>query len=335
MKLLFLGGTGIISTACTKLAVQRGHEVFLLNRGLSEGVPGARVLVGDIYDPVSAVAALQGHSWDAVVDFLCFNPQQLEQRLDLFRGRTGQYLFISSASAYQKPCASPFVTESTPLANPFWDYSRNKIACEDRLTRALREESFPMTIVRPSFTYGHTVFPLAINSWQCSYTVVDRMRRGLPVLVPGDGLGLWTLTHNSDFAVGLVGLLGHQGALGNAFHITSDEVLTWDQIYRATAEAAGVSHPILEHVSSDFICSLYPGYTGGLLGDKSNSLIFDNSKIRRFVPEFCATVRYRDGIRASAAWYDADPARRRIDAQANAEWDAIIAAHRKARQRMG
>lgn len=323
MKLLFLGGTGIISTACTKLAVQRGHEVFLLNRGLSEGVPGARVLVGDIYDPVSAVAALQGHSWDAVVDFLCFNPQQLEQRLDLFRGRTGQYLFISSASAYQKPCASPFVTESTPLANPFWDYSRNKIACEDRLTRALREESFPMTIVRPSFTYGHTVFPLAINSWQCSYTVVDRMRRGLPVLVPGDGLGLWTLTHNSDFAVGLVGLLGHQGALGNAFHITSDEVLTWNDIVSTLATAAGVEADIVP-VTSRAIAAALPEWGPGLIGDKSNSVIFDNSKIRSVVPGWHTTIPFWRGAQQIIDWHDADASRRVVDGELDARLDALL-----------
>ena len=331
MKILFIGGTGIISTACTRLALQRGHEVFLLNRGVSETIPGAKVLRGDIYDPVAAASALEGHVWNAVVDFLCYTPEHSEQRLNLFSARTAQYIFISSASAYQKPCANFLVTESTPLANPFWDYSRNKIACEDRYIRALREENFPLTIIRPSFTYGHTVFPLAINSWQFSYTAVDRMRRGLPVLVPGDGLGLWTLTHNTDFAKGLVGLLGHQAALGNAFHITSDEVLTWDQIYQATAEAAGVSKPILEHVASDFICSLYPGYTGGLLGDKSHSLVFDNTKIKRHVPDFCATTRYREGIRATVAWYDADKSRQKIDVAANAEWDKIIAAHRTAR----
>lgn len=330
MKVLFIGGTGVISTACTQLALARGHTVYLLNRARSPSLPGAKILQGDAYDPASAAAALKDHSFDAVVDFLCFNPEQLEQRLNLFRGRTAHYLFISSASAYQKPCASPFVTESTPLVNPYWDYSRNKIACEDRLLQALRDEAYPVTIIRPSFTYGHTIFPLAINSWQHSYTVIDRMRRGLPVLVPGDGLGLWTLTHNSDFAKGLVGLLGLQAALGNAFHITSDEVLTWDQIYQATAEAAGVANPLLEHVSSHFICALRPGYSGPLLGDKSNSLIFDNSKIKRHVPDFCATIPYRQGIQASVAWFDADASRRTIDEASNLEWDEIIAAHRSA-----
>jgi nucleoside-diphosphate-sugar epimerase len=244
----------------------------------------------------------------------------------------GQYIFISSASAYQKPLTHHVVTESTPLVNPFWDYSRNKIACEDRLVRALREEAFPVTIVRPSFTYGETVFPLAINSWQKSYTAIDRMRRGLPVIVPGDGLTLWTMTHNSDFARGLVGLLGHQGAIGHAFHITSDEVLTWDQIYRATAEAAGVSSPHLVHIACDFIVSCVPGYAGPLLGDKANCAVFDNSKIKTFVPDFVATTRYRDGIKRSVEWYDADPARRQVDAEANAEWDRIIAAYERGRE---
>lgn len=331
MKILFIGGTGIISTACTRLAVAQGHEVWLLNRGQTLHIEGAKQLVGNAYDPASTEAALGQHHFDVVADFLCFNTDQLEPRLALFKGRTAQYILISSASAYQKPCASPFVTESTPLANPFWDYSRNKIACEERLMRAYREEALPMTIVRPSFTYGETIFPLALNSWQRSYTVVDRMRRGLPILVPGDGLGLWTLTHNTDFAKGFNGLFGNQSAMGNAFHITSDEVLTWNQIYEATARAAGVDSLHFEHVSTDFICSLQPGHTGPLLGDKSHSLILDNSKIKRAVPSYVATTRFAEGVKASIAWHDADPARRLLDEDMNREHDAIIAAHRRAR----
>lgn len=329
MKILFVGGTGIISTACSKLAIERGFDLTVLNRSRSAPPAGAKQIVANVNDAAAAAAALGGATWDAVVDFVTFTPDELEQRLALFRGRVGQYIFISSASAYQKPPTHGIITESTPLVNPFWDYSRNKIACEDRLTRALREENFPVTIVRPSFTYGPTVFPVAINSWERSYTAIDRMRRGRPVIVPGDGLTLWTMTHNSDFAKGLVGLLGHQGAIGHAFHITSDEALTWDQIYQATAEAAGVPAPKLLHIASDFIVACAPGYAGPLLGDKSNCAVFDNTKIKRFVPDFMATTRYRDGIEASVAWYDADPKRQLVDDAANAEWDRIVAAYER------
>jgi len=243
MKVLFLGGTGIISTACTQLAVARGFHVTLLNRAQRPALPGTHQITADIADPAATAAALGKQNWDTVVDFIAYTPAEIEQRIALFRGRTGQYVFISSASAYQKPLAHYLITESTPLANPFWDYSRNKAAGEERLQQAWREEAFPATTVRPSLTYGDTVVPLAVNSWLKSYTAVDRMRRGQPVIVPGDGLSLWTITHNSDFAKGLIGLLGQQAAIGNAFHITSDEVLTWNQIYQFTAEAAGVPAP--------------------------------------------------------------------------------------------
>jgi len=329
MRVLFIGGTGIISTACTRLAVERGFEVTLLNRGQRGAMPGTRQLIGDINDPASAAAALGDTHWDVVADFLTFTPEQLEQRLALLRGRVGQYIYISSASAYQKPVAHYLVTESTPLANPFWGYSRDKIACEDRLMRALREENFPVTIVRPSFTYGETVIPLAVNSWPMPYTVVDRLRRGAPVIIPGDGTSLWTLTHNSDFARGFVGLFGHQQAIGQPFHITSDEVLNWNQIYEAVAEAADVAKPDFVHIASDFIAACLPGALGGLQGDKANSVVLDNAKIKRFVPDFVATTRFRDGIRRSIAWYDADASRRQIDAPANAAWDALIAAYQR------
>ncbi len=329
MKILFLGGTGIISTACTQLAVARGLEVTLLNRSQRESLPGVQPIKADINDPAAAAAALANRHWDAVVDFIAYTPAELEQRIALFKGRTAQYIFISSASAYQKPLAHYLITESTPLVNPFWDYSRNKIACEERLLRALREEAFPMTIVRPSLTYGNTVVPLAINSWQKSYTAVDRMRRGKPVIVPGDGLTLWTITHNSDFARGLIGLLGHQGAVGQTFHITSDEALTWNQIYESVAEAAGVPAPQWVHIASDFIVACLPEMTGGLLGDKSNCALFDNTKIKRFVPDFVATTRFREGIARTIAWFDAAPERRVIDDEANAAWDRLIAAYEK------
>jgi nucleoside-diphosphate-sugar epimerase len=327
MKILFIGGTGIISTACVELALARGFEVALLNRSLRGRVPGTDQLTADLGDPSAVAAALGGGTWDAVADFVAYTPAQVGERIRLFRGRTAQYLFISSASAYQKPLAHYLITESTPLANPWWQYSRDKIACEELLNRACRDEGFPATIVRPSFTYGNTVVPLSVNSWAQSYTAVDRMRRGLPVVVQGDGLSLWTMTHNSDFAKGFVGLLGHRGSIGHAFHITSEEALTWNQIYEATAEAAGAPPPRLVHIATDFISACLPDHLGGLQGDKSHSAVFDNSKIRRFVPDYVATTRFRDGIARTLAWFDADPARRQIDAAANAAWDWLIQAY--------
>jgi nucleoside-diphosphate-sugar epimerase len=329
MKILFVGGTGIISTACAELAVERGLGVTLLNRSRRGSVPGAATITADIADPDAAARAVTGKTWDSVVDFISFTPADIEARIALFRGKTRQFIFISSASAYQKPLTDQLVTESTPLANPLWDYSRNKIACEERLIRAYREEGFPVTIIRPSLTYGDVCIPLAVNSWLKSYTAVDRMRRGLPVIVPGDGLSLWTITHNSDFAKGLVGLLGHTGSIGHAFHITSDEAPTWDQIYRMTAEAAGVDAPKLVHIASDFITACVPSMVGSLLGDKSNTALFDNTKIKRFVPGYVATTRYRDGIARTLAWFDAKPERRQLDAEASAVWDRLIAVYER------
>jgi len=329
MRILFIGGTGIISTACTRLALARGLDLTLLNRGQRPPIPGIRQIAADINNPAGARRALGNQTWDVVVDFISFLPADIEARLDLFRGLVRQFIFISSASAYQKPVTHYLVTESTPLANPFWDYSRNKIACEERLMRALREEAFPVTIVRPSFTYGETVIPLPMNSWPLPYTAIDRLRRGAPVIIPGDGTSLWTLTHHSDFAKALLGLFGHQGAIGHPFHITSDEVLNWNQIHDAVAEAAGVAQPKFIHIASDFITACLPGEEGGLQGDKSNSVVCDNTKIKRYVPDFVATVRFRDGIKHSLAWYDADPARRVIDHAANANYDRLIAAYER------
>ena len=233
-------------------------------------------------------------------------PADIERDLEFFRGRTRQYIFISSASAYQKPSTDYLITESTPLANPHWDYSRNKIACEERLLKAYREEGFPGTIVRPSLTYGENLIPLVINSWERSYTVVDRMLKGQKVIVPGDGTSLWVITHNSDFAKGFIGLLGNEQSIGHAFHITTDEVLTWDQLYRTVGAAAGVE-PRLVHIPSDFMVACLPEMEGTLIGDKSVSVVFDNAKIKRFVPEYLATTRFAQGIRQSLAWFDADP----------------------------
>jgi nucleoside-diphosphate-sugar epimerase len=332
MKVLFIGGTGIISSACTRTAIERGMELFLLNRGNHPDIPaGATNLIADIRDREATARALAGHRFDAVVSWIAYTPEDIERDLQLFRDNTRQYIFISSASAYQKPVSYYRITEDTPLANPYWDYSRNKIACEERLMRAYREEGFPCTIVRPSLTYGETLVPLVVNSWQLPYTAVARMRQGKPVIVPGDGTSLWTITHNSDFAKGLVGLLGHQQAIGHAFHITSDEVLTWDQLYTAVAAAAGVDAKIV-HIASDFIVACLPDMTGSLIGDKSVSAVFDNSKIKRFVPGFCATTPFARGIRQTLAWFDADPARQQIDVEANQQWDRLIGAYEQGLQ---
>lgn len=328
MKVLFIGGSGIISTACTQLAAERGIDLTLLNRGrrAAELPKGVKTLAADIEDENGVAQALGGASYDAVVDWIAFTPAQIERDIRLFRGRTRQFVFISSASAYQRPVSHYLITESTPLANPFWDYSRNKIACEERLTRACREEGFPIVMIRPSLTYGDTQITLAVNSWAKSYTVVDRMRRGKKVIVPGDGSSLWTITHNSDFAKGLVGLLGNPQTIGHAFHITSDEVMCWDQYYSIVAEAAG-AEPKLIHMTSDFLAACQPEELGSLTGDKSSSVVFDNSKIRRFVPDYRATVPFAQGVRRTLAWFDADPARRQIDEEANAAWDRLIEAY--------
>jgi nucleoside-diphosphate-sugar epimerase len=333
MKVLFIGGTGTISTACSRLAIERGIDLTLLTRGQrATGLPsGAKSLTVDIDDADAATRALSTQSFDAVVDWIAFTPAHIERDLNLFRGRTRQFIFISSASAYQKPATHYLITESTPLANPYWDYSRNKIACEERLMRAYRDEGFPVTIVRPSLTYGDTQITLAVNSWAKSYTAVDRMRRGKKVIVPGDGASLWVITHNTDFAKGLVGLLGHRQAIGHAFHITTDEVMCWDQFYRIVGEAAGVE-PQLIHIPSDFIGACVPEAYGGLIGDKAVSVVFDNSKIKRFVPDYCATTPFWQGIRRTLAWFDADPVRRVIDDAANATWDKLIEGYERGLQ---
>jgi nucleoside-diphosphate-sugar epimerase len=328
MKVLFIGGTGIISTASTKLAAERGIELTLLNRGRRfAGLPAnVRTLKADVTDEAAVDAALGSQHFDAVVDWVAFTPADVERDIRLFRNRTRQFIFISSASAYQRPVAHYLITESTPLANPYWQYSRDKIACEDRLMKAYRDEGFPITIVRPSLTYGDTQIVLAVNSWQKSYTAVDRMRRGKKVIVPGDGSSLWVITHSSDFAQGLVGLLGHQQAIGHAFHITSDEVMTWDQFYTITAQAAGVEARIV-HIPSDFLGAAMPDEVGSLTGDKASSVVFDNTKIKRFVPGFCATVPFAQGIQRTIDWFDADPSRKQIDEAANASWDRLIDAY--------
>ncbi len=327
MKVLFIGGTGIISTEVSKLAVEQGIELYLLNRGQHKvDIAGARVITGDIHQPAQVRESLRGMKFDAVVDWIAYTPDHVERDIELFRDSARQYIFISSASAYQKPPAHPIITESTPLHNPYWTYSQNKIACEERLQRAYREENFPMVIVRPSLTYS-SVFPIAIGGWGC-YTLADRLLKGRPIIIHGDGSSLWTVTHAADFAKGFVGLLGNSQTLGHAFHITSDEVLTWNQIYATIADALGVEANVV-HIPSDFIYKINPPLGAGLLGDKTWSVIFDNSKIKTFVPTFQATIPFREGIRRTLAWFDADPARKRVDEVVNREMDEIIAAYQR------
>ncbi len=320
MKVLFIGGTGIISSACSRLAVQRGIDLFHLRRGkTSRPVPGdIRILTGDIRDPESARRAIGDLRFDAVVDWVAFTPEHIETDLALLRGRTNQYVFISSASAYQTPPTSLPVTESTPLHNPFWQYSREKIACEERLLVAYRSEGFPITIVRPSHTYDQTLFPC-----HGGYTVIHRMRHGKKVIVHGDGTSLWTLTHHEDFAKGLVGLLGHDRAIGESVQITSDEWLTWDQIHHMLAQAAG-THADIVHLPSDVIARYDPEWGAGLLGDKAHSMVFDNTKIKRLVPDYVAAIPFSRGARQILAYHDADPARRTVDNQLDALMDRLV-----------
>lgn len=327
MKVLFIGGTGFISTAVSRMTIERGTELYLLNRGIrSSEIPGAHQLTGDIHNPENMRNALKDLKFDVVVDWIAFTPEDIERDLKVFRGRTKQFVFISSASAYQKPVVNYIITESTPLKNPYWDYSRNKIACEDLLMKAYREEDFPVTIVRPSYTYN-TYLPVAIGGFG-SYTLADRLLKGKPIIAHGDGTSLWVNTHAEDFAKGFLGLLGNEKAIGQAFHITSDEVLTWNQIYQTIADGLGVEAKII-HIPTDFIVKEVPRMTGDLLGDKTWSAVFDNSKIKSFVPEFQANISFREGIRRTLAWFAADEKRRRIDEQVNAEMDQIITSYAK------
>ncbi len=323
MKVLFIGGTGIISSACVALAAARGIEVVVLNRGhATRPLPATvSVLQGDIRDQATVSALLQNMTFDVVANFVAFTPQHIETDLALFGGRTKQYIFISSASAYQTPPVHWPTTESTPLRNPYWAYSRDKIACEERLTRAYREDGFPVTIVRPSHTYDQTSLPL-----DGKYTVLHRMRAGKPVIVHGDGTSLWTLTHHRDFAKGFVGLLGNPHAVGEAIHITSDEVVTWNQIVDIIADAAGVTAQIV-HMPSERIAAFDAQWGAGLLGDKAHSMVFDNTKIKRLVPEYVATIPFHAGAAEIIAWYDSHPAAQQVDAVLDQLMDTMIAAY--------
>lgn len=325
MKVLFIGGTGNISTPSSHLALSKGMDLFLLNRGNSKvEIEGASTIIGDINKP-EELTELKKHSWDVVVNWIAFTPEDIERDLELFRGKTKQYIFISSASCYQTPLRYPIITESTPVCNNLWDYSSQKIQCEERLLKAYREEGFPMTIVRPSHTYG-TVTPLAIGGFN-KYNVIDRILKGKEIIVHGDGTSLWVVTHADDFAKGFVGLLGLTTAIGHAFHITSDEVLSWNMIYKITAEALGKEANIV-HIASDFICKVEPSFTGSLLADKAESVIFDNTKIKTFVPSFKATIPYSEGIKRTLSWLQEKPERQWIDPDTEEKIENVLRAYK-------
>jgi nucleoside-diphosphate-sugar epimerase len=324
MNILCVGGTGLISSAVVIEALAVGHDVWVLHRGRSTlGSPAGahRTLIADGSNETQVRQAMRDLHFDVVIQWTAFGPAQVELDLRLYAD-VAQYVFISSASVYQKPPAHWLITESTPAENPYWQYARDKIACEEVLGRAHATTGFAATIVRPSLTYGDSQIPVAIGSWARPFTIIERMRRGAPILVPGDGTSLWTLTHNSDFARGLVGLLGRREAIGETFHITSDEALTWNQIYRHVGAAAGVE-PSLLHVPSDALVAANPELEGTLWGDKVNSSVFDNTKLRRLVPDFHARVPFALGIRDTVKWFDADASRRMIDEDANRLWDRL------------
>jgi nucleoside-diphosphate-sugar epimerase len=332
MRVLFIGGTGLISSACSTAVERAGHELWLVNRGRSKLAPTVSkertIIVADATDSAQLRPALKGIAWDVVVQWVGFREDHIADDVETFAD-AGQYVYISSASVYEKPPSSWLITERTPLVNPFWDYAQRKIGCERVLRRANKESGFPMTIVRPSLTYGLSQIPVIIGSWEAPFTIVDRMRRKAKILVPGDGTAIWTLTHNSDFAKGLVGLFGQKAAIGEAFHITSDEALSWNQIYAHVGEASGVE-PNLLHIPSDAIVAADPTELGSLWGDKANSSVFDNSKLRSIVPEFAATTPFAAGIRDTVAWFDAEPSRQTIDDAANVLWDRLGAIYTEA-----
>lgn len=327
MKVLFIGGTGNISSSVSRLCVEKGIELHLLNRRITEeNISGAKLIKGDINDKHFIQNEVANQDWDVVVNWIAFLEEDVIRDFNYFKGKTKQYIFISSASAYQKPLQHPIITESTPLENPFWEYSRNKIKCENKLNELYQKNDFPITIVRPSLTYDK-VIPAAIGGWK-DYTIIDRMKQGKKVIVHGDGTSLWTITHAKDFAKGFVGLLKNEKSIGESFHITSDEILTWNQIQTYIANAAGVE-PNIIHIASDFICSVDDSFTGSLIGDKAVSVIFDNSKIKSFVPDFKAEIPFKEGIKETIAWFEADPKRMVINEESNKMMDKLISAYER------
>ncbi len=322
MKVLFIGGTGNISTSVSRLCIKKGYELYLLNRGQSDvKIEGAKHIKCNINEIDKMKELLNEHYWDSVVNWIAFDPKDAERDIKLFEGKTKQYIFISSASAYQKPPLNSVITESTPLRNPYWDYSRKKIACEELLNRAYRDKNFPAVIVRPSHTYSN-VIPVPIGGWT-EYTIVDRIKKGLPIIVHGDGSSLWTLTHSDDFAVAFTGLIGNLKSIGHAFHITSDEALSWDQIHQYITDAVGAKANIV-HIPSDFIVKVEPSLEGSLLGDKTWSAVFDNTKIKSFVPYYQATIPFQEGIKRTMKWFEEKPERMIVKKETNDMIDRII-----------
>ena len=331
MKVLFIGGTGIISTAVSQLAVDKGIDLYLFNRGINEHFfpKGAKLIKGDIKNFDEMNSLLAKHQFDVVVDWIGFTPSDIERDIKLFKGKTKQFVFISSASVYQKPLEHYLISESTPISNPFWEYARNKIACEKVLEKEYSESGLPYTIIRPSFTYGVTLIPAIVTNNKKPMTLIDRIKKGKKVIVPGDGTSLWVMTHNTDFAKGFVGLLGIEEAIGEVFHITSDEVLTWDKIIKTIGEVIHVEPKII-HIPSDFIKHYAPIIGEGLLGDKSNSVVFDNFKIINLVPEFKCTVSYKEGITRSLNWLEKHEEYCGIDHENNTTIDKIISKYESA-----
>ncbi|GIO14133.1 hypothetical protein J19TS2_36880 [Cohnella xylanilytica] len=328
MKALFIGGTGTISTAITKRLLAEGCELYLLNRGNRNGAlpEGARILQADINDEAKVAELIRDLEFDVVADFIAFVPSQLERDYRLFNGKTKQFIFISSASAYQTPLSDYRITEGTPLSNPYWEYSRNKIACEEYLIKQYRDNGFPITIVRPSHTYDERSIPLGVHGKKGTWQVAKRMLQNKPVIIHGDGTSLWTMTHNSDFAKGFIGLMGNLHAIGESVHITSDETVTWNQIYEAIADALGVKLRAV-HVSSEFLAACgQVDYRGGLLGDKANSVVFDNSKLKRLVPDFVATTRLDQGIRQTVRYILDHPEHQVEDPEFDLWCDRVIGA---------
>jgi nucleoside-diphosphate-sugar epimerase len=323
-----IGGTGNISTAVSGQLLREGHELHLLCRNGIQNAPhlsGAFVHIGDIHNEAETARFMANKEFDAIVNWIVWDTAQAKRDIRLFGGKTAQYIFISTASVYQKPPASYIVTEKTPLANPYWEYSRKKIACEQALTEAYEKEGFPVTIVRPSLTYGDKWIPYVMAS-DISWSLVDRIRQGKRVIVPGDGTSLWTITHNTDFAQGFAGLVGNGAAIGEDFHITSDEVLTWGDALAQIGEAVG-TEAITAHISTEFILAFMPQKEGSLLGDKVLSTVFDNGKLKKFVPRYKPAVSFREGIKKTVAFLESNPQMQTVDAPYEAMIDRIIAAH--------
>ena len=330
MKVLFIGGTGQISSAIVrKLAKEKDYEVWILNRGNKAAPEGVHQIIADMNDEASVADAIKDMTFDTVCEFIGFTPDQVERDYRLFKNKTRQYIYTSSASAYHKPAASYLITEGTTLANPHWQYSRDKIACEEFLMKKYREEGFPVTIVRPSHTYDDKHVPLGLHGKNGFYQVLRRMQEGKPVIVQGDGSSLWHVTFNEDFAIGYAGLIGNRHAIGEAFHITGDEVLTWNQIYQTVADALGVELKPY-HVASDFLAAAGSKYgydfEGGLIGDKAVSVVFDNSKLKRAVPDMRTNVRFDQGVQIALDYVLSHPECQVEDPEFDAWCDRVIAA---------